>query len=290
MRVASTSSRDSSLRRSLPPPRNLAILDCLLRTFAGLGELSAQASRNREAVEHLQHVVDLAEETAAINPDRGQARSTLLEAYFHLGRAHSFNRDLAEAEIWFRKMHDLAERWAEEEPGNIQARDLLSTSYRKLADVRKLAGDNAAARIDYVKAIALGRELIVAEPANPDVKLHLALALDDLATTLRRLGEFAEAEPLALQSEKLFIELVEADPEDMDNQMRLVQVQHNTGALEMDLLRIPAAMVHLRRSLDELLRLDRQGTLDGRPRDREQLLPAFQRELAACEAVGAVNR
>ena len=90
-----------------------------------------------------------------------------------------------------------------------------------------------------------------------------------------------------MQSEKLFIELVEADPEDMDNQMRLVQVQHNTGALEMDLLRIPAAMVHLRRSLDELLRLDRQGTLDGRPRDREQLLPAFQRELAACEAVGA---
>jgi tetratricopeptide (TPR) repeat protein len=266
-------------------PRDPAITDCLLRTFAGLGELSLHANRNEEAVQHLQRVVDLAQQTAAINPDPGQGRSTLLEAYFRLGRAHSFNRDLDEAGIWFRKMHDLAEQWAQEEPGNIQPRDLLSTSYRKLADVRKLAGDNASARIDYLKAIEIGRALLLAEPANPDVKLHLALALDDLATTLRRLGQFAEAEPHAHEAEKLFIELVQADPEDMDNQLRLVQIQYNCGCLEMDLLRIPTAAASLRRALNGLVELDHQGKLEGRPRDRDQLLPAFQAEVAACEAL-----
>ncbi len=267
-------------------PRDLAILDCQLRTFAGLGELSLQASRNAEAVQHLQRVVDLAEQTAELNPDRGQVRSTLLEAYFRLGRAHSFNRDLDQGEIWFRKMHDLAEQWSEEEPGNIRTRDLLSTSYRKLADVRKLSGDNAAARTDYLKAIKLDRALVLADPLNPDIKLHLALALDDLATTLRRLGQLTEAEPYAQESEKLYIELVHADPDDVDNQVRLLQTQYNCGCLEMDLLRLPAAAVHLRRALDGLTELDHQGKLDGRPRDKNQLLEPFQAELAACEAVG----
>jgi eukaryotic-like serine/threonine-protein kinase len=268
-------------------PRDLATMDCLLRSFAGLGELSLQASRNGEAVEHLERVVELAERAAEINPDRAQVRSTLLEAYFRLGRAYSFNRDLDQGEIWFRKMHDLAERWDREEPGNVRTLDLLSTSYRKLADVRKLAGDNAAARIDYLKAIELDRSLLLADAENLDVKLHLALALDDLGTTLRRLGELDDAETHALQAETLFVELVRADPEDIDNRVRLVQTQYNCGGLEMDLLRLPAAAVHLRRALDGLVELDRQGKLDGRPRDRDQLLPAFQSELIACERVAA---
>jgi tetratricopeptide (TPR) repeat protein len=266
-------------------PGDLAILNCLLRTFAGLGDLRIRASKNSEAIEHLQRVVDLAEQTAKMNPDRRQVRTTLLEAYFRLGRAHSFKRDLNEAEVWFRKMHDLAERWAEEEPTNVQTRDLLSTSYRKLADVRKLAGDNAAARIDYLKAIELGRELLLADPRNPEVKLHLAQALDDLATSLRRLGELVQAEPRAQEAETLFLDLVDADPEDIDNQMRLIQVQHNCGGLEMDLLRIPSAAVHLRRSIDGLLKLARQGKLDGRPHEKDEVLPEYQAELAACEAV-----
>src|SRR5262249_55070066 len=118
-------------------------------------------------------------------------------------------------------------------------------------------------------------------------KLHLAQALDDLATSLRRLGELAEAEPHAQQSEKLFLELVEADPEEIDNQMRLIQVQHNCGGLEMDLLRIAAAKAHLRRSRDGLVKLARQGKLDGRQHEKDEMLPRYQAELAACDAVAA---
>ena len=106
-------------------------------------------------------VVLLAEKDAEINPDRPQARAALLEAYFRLGRAYGFDRDLEQAELWFRKMESLAERWIADEPANVLARDQLATSHRKIADVRKLAGDDVAARAEYVKAVDLGRELLL---------------------------------------------------------------------------------------------------------------------------------
>jgi hypothetical protein len=52
-------------------------------------------------------------------------------------------------------------------------------------------------------------------------------------------------------------------------------------------LRIPAATKHLKRSIDGLLKLDRQGKLDGRPHEKNEVLPAYRAELAACEAVAA---
>ncbi len=91
---------------------DLAVADCLGRTFAGLGELSLDAGQTGEAVQHLRRVVEIAEATAPIHPDRGQARRAQLEAYFRLGRALGFDHNLSDAEVWFQKMHDLAERWA----------------------------------------------------------------------------------------------------------------------------------------------------------------------------------
>ncbi len=266
-------------------PRDLAILECLSRTFAGLGDLSLHADRLEEAVRYFQRVVDLAEMNMKINPDRATARAALLEAYFGLGRAYGFNRELDFAAVWFSKMQQFAQRWAQDEPDNTQARDLLSTSYRKLADVWKLGGDAASARRDYLEAVDLGKVVVAAEPANLDYKLHLALALDDLAASQRRLGQFDQASARSRQAERLFSELVEADPEDVDNQVRLVQTQFHLGCLEMDQIELPAALAHLRRARDGLLRLDRDGKLQGRPRDKEQLLPIFEAEAAACEAV-----
>ncbi len=220
-------------------------------------------------------------------PGPARARHARLEAYFRLGRAYSFGRDLKVADVWFRKMHDLAERWSEMEPANTLARDLLSTSHRKLADVRKIAGEYAAARVEYLKAIALGDELVAVEPANREIKQHLALALDDLALTLRRMGRLAEAGIPSRRAEQLFGELVKSDPDDIDNQVRVVQTQFNFGCLEMDGLDMAAAETRLTRSLEGLLRLDRDGKLEGRPRDKDQLLKPFQNELAACRAVAA---
>jgi eukaryotic-like serine/threonine-protein kinase len=268
-------------------PRNLAIADCLRQTFAGLGELSLNDGQTGEAVQHLWRVVVLAETTAAIRPNRGQARRAQLEAYFRLGRALSFDNNLKDAEVWFQKMRDLAERWRAEEPGNTQTRGLLATSYRKLGDVKKLTGEPAAARADYMKAIDLGREVVKAEPANTEFKLHLGLALDDLAMTLRRLGQIPEAGPPEQQAEQLFAELAQADPDDLANQLRLIQTRYNRARVEMDLLQTATATALLQSARDGLLQLDRDGKLDGRPREKARLLPQIDAELAACQAVNA---
>jgi tetratricopeptide (TPR) repeat protein len=268
-------------------PRDLDIADCLSRTFAGLGELSLYVGQTGEAVQHLRRVVDLAETTAPIRPDRGQARRAQLEAYFRLGRGLSFDDNLEDAEAWFQKMRDLAERWHAEEPGNTQTRDLLSTSYRKLGDMRKFTGDLVAARADYLKAINLGRGVLEAEPANVEFKLHLGLALDDLAMTLRRLGEIPEAGPPERQAEPLFAELAQADPDDLAIQLRLIQTRYNRARVEMDLLQIAAATSLLQSARDGLLQLDRDGKLDGRPREKPRLLPRIEAELAACQALAA---
>ena len=164
-------------------PRDLAVADCLARTFAGLGELSLDAGQTGEAVEHLGGWSRLLN-----RPPRSiltaARRGAQLEAYFRLGRALGFDHNLRDAEFWFQKMHDLAERSGAFEPGNHQTHDLLAISYRKLGDVRKLTGNLAAARADYVKAVNLGRQVVKAEPANLEFKIHLGLALDDLAMTL----------------------------------------------------------------------------------------------------------
>ncbi len=281
-------SRSLSTQLAAAAPGDLATAQCLARSHAGLAELSLNADKPKEAVEHCLQVVLLAEKTAESNPDKTQARAAMIEAYFRLGRAYHFDRDLAQGEVWFRKMESLAERWIAEEPGNVFARDQLATSHRKIADLRKLDGDDVAASAIYVKAVDLGQKLHTAEPTNSEVKLHLALALDDQAMTLKRLGLLEEASPLERQSEQLFNELVSADIEDVDNRVRLYQTQFNRGTLELDLLDPKAAAARFRKALEGLTSLDREGKLLGRPRDRKQLLEAFQVEITACEAVAAV--
>ena len=266
-------------------PHDLAIADCLRQTFAGLSELSLTAGQTGEAVEHLRRVVVLAETTAEFRPDRGQSRRALLEAYFRLGRALGFDNNFKEAQVWLLKMQNLAERSRAEDPGDSQTRDLLSTSYRKLGDVRKLTGELAAARADYVKAIDLGREVLKAEPANPEFKRHLGLALDDLAMTLRRLGQISEAGPPEQQAEQLCAELAEADPDDLGDQLRLIQTRLNRGRIEMDLFQLATATALLQSARDGLMRLDRDGKLDGRPRARARLLREIEGEQAACQAL-----
>ncbi len=81
-------------------PRNLAIADCLSRTFAGLGELSLDAGQTGPAVQHLRRVVELAETTAPLRADLGQARRVQLEAYFRLGRALGYEHKFNDAELW----------------------------------------------------------------------------------------------------------------------------------------------------------------------------------------------
>jgi eukaryotic-like serine/threonine-protein kinase len=281
-------SEDVAARLALASPGDRAIAQCLARSHAGLAELCLNANRPKDAVEHCRQVVQLAEKDAEINTDRTQARLALLEGYFRLGRAYGFDRDLEQAEVWFRKMESLAERWIGEEPASIPARDQLATSHRKIADVRKLAGDHVAARTEYWKAVNLGHELHLADGKNLDVKLHLAQALDDQAMTLRKLGLLEEASPLEREAEGYFNELVQADPEDVDNRVRLYQTQCNLGCLLMDRLQLAEATALLGQALDGLTALDREGKLAGRPRDRAQLLPLFQTEKAACLALAAV--
>jgi tetratricopeptide (TPR) repeat protein len=281
-------SREVADRLAVSAPDDRAIAVCLARSHAGLAELAINADRAREAVEHCTQVVRLAEKDGLINADRSQARSSLLEAYFRLGRAYGFDRDLEPAEAWFRKMERLAEQWIAEEPTSVLARDQLATSHRKIADVRKLGGDDVAARAEYLKAVELGKTLLAAERGNLDVKLHIALALDDQAKTLRKLGLLEDAALPEREAVRHFSELVEADPDDVDNRVRLYQTEFNLGCLEMDRLQIPAANVQLGRALDGLTALDREGKLDGRPRDREQLRPWFEAEITACTALSAM--
>jgi tetratricopeptide (TPR) repeat protein len=270
-------------------PRNPAITACLERTYAGLGDLSLHADRLDEAVANFERAVSLAELNVRINPDRASAREILLDAHFCLGRAYGFDRKLGESAVWFSRMRQEAERWVQDEPDKTLPRDLLSTSYRKLADCWKLGGDPARARKDYLKAVALGTDVVAAEPANLEYKLHLALALDDLAATQRRLGRLDEALPRQRHAVQLFSELVKADPEDVDNQVRLVQTRFNLGRLQMDRIAPNAALADLRLARDALVTLDRNGKLEGRPRDKSQLLPIFEAEVAVYEAVAALK-
>ena len=162
----------------------------------GWANCASMPNRTKDAVQHFSQFVQLVEKAAGTGKEREKSRAVLLEAYFRLGRAYSFDRDLDHAEVWFRKMESLAKGWIADDPTNVLARDQLSTSHRKIGDCKKIAGDDVAARAEYVKAVDLGQTLLKAEPANLDVKLHLAQALDDQAMTLRKLGLLEEAAPL----------------------------------------------------------------------------------------------
>src|SRR5262249_27945849 len=131
--------------------------------------------------------------------------------------------------------------------------------------------------------------LLAADRGNLDVKLHLALALDDQAMTLRKLGLLEDAAPPEREAVRHFSELVETDPDDVDNRLRLYQTEYHLGCLEMDRLQIPAANRQLGRALDGLTALDREGKLEGRPRDRQQLRPWFEAEKSACIALSAMS-
>ena len=164
-------SRDLAQRLAVSSPEDRAIAHCLARSHAGLAELCLNDDRVKDAIEHCMQAVLLAEKDARVNPDQGQGRVALLEAYFKLGRAYGFDRELDQADVWFRKMESLAERWIAEEPDNVVARDQLATSHRKLADIRKFDRDDVAARAQFLKAVDLDQKLISVDPNNLDVKL-----------------------------------------------------------------------------------------------------------------------
>jgi eukaryotic-like serine/threonine-protein kinase len=265
-------------------PDDLAIADCRCRAYFGRGELSLKADQIGEAKRDLRRGVDLAAAIVAAEPRRPGARRALVEGYLQLGRAYGFGHEPAEAEALYRTMHDLAERWVADEPGNARAKDLLATSDRKLADARKLADDPEAARREYRKAIAIGRELRAAEPGNVEFKANLAVALNDLAGVECRLRQWSAAGPLYREAERLLAEWVSADPEDLEAQVRLVHAQADLARWERDESHFAEAAGLFGRALGRLLRLDREGRLEGRPAYKDQYMPALREEIADCEA------
>jgi tetratricopeptide (TPR) repeat protein len=265
-------------------PGDLAIAECLERACLGLGEMSLSAGQYGEAKTYFHRGVDLAESITRTDPNRPEARRGLLQGYFQLGRSYSFSGALPEAEVWFRKMHDLAERWSEEDPENTRARDMLASSYRKLADIRKLSHDFPAARDDYLKAVAIGRTLLETDPESIESKANLATALNDLANIAYLCRDFAEARPPYREAERLFSELVAADPDNLAIQIRLILAQIDVGRLERDESRFAAAVDFYGRALERLLRLERQGRLEGHPIFKTQRIPELRDEIANCEA------
>jgi tetratricopeptide (TPR) repeat protein len=181
-------------------------------------------------------------------------------------------------------MHDLAERWSLDEPKNTEAKDMLASSYRKLADIRKLSRDYPAARGDYLKAVAIGRELLAAVPDNLEFKANLAIALNDLGGVAYRLRDLTEAREPFREAERLFSELVGADPENLTLQIRLTMAQTDVGRLERDESQFATAAEFFGRALERLLRLEREGRLEGRPTFKTQRIPELREEIANCEA------
>ena len=76
-------------------PQNPAITECLARSYSGLGELCLNAESNQGGRATIScRSVLLAEKYAPAIADQRQARAALLDAYFRLGRAYGFDRDL----------------------------------------------------------------------------------------------------------------------------------------------------------------------------------------------------
>ena len=108
-------------RLAAASPQDAEIADCLARSHAGLGELCLNADRHqgrRRALPAGRAAGrEVGREPRRRGPDAGRAPG----AYFRLGRAYGFDRDLEQARLWFRKMESLAERWIADEPGNVLA-------------------------------------------------------------------------------------------------------------------------------------------------------------------------
>ena len=94
-----------------------------------------------------------AEAVQRAEPDRAEARSTLIEAYHRLGRAQEARHLLPEAEKQFRAMHELAARWVSNEPESTAASDLLASSDFRLGRVLSRRHADADARTSYGKAV-----------------------------------------------------------------------------------------------------------------------------------------
>jgi tetratricopeptide (TPR) repeat protein len=201
-----------------------------------------------------------------------------------LGRAQEAQNQLPEAEQQFRAMHELAARWVKSQPESATASDLLASSYFRLGRVLKRRNDAAAAGTSYGKAIALAREVLAKQPKNLEYKFHLALAVIDSAIFALDRQKYTEARPLLKESERLFEELVSADPEDRENQVWLVHTLYQYGRLERDEDHYAKAEDDLRRALDRLRRLDREGKLEGRPAFKYTHVKALEREIAYCSA------
>ena len=264
-------------------PHDLAIAEELYQTYMGVGLLNIRAEQFDDAKADFRSAVAMAESIATAKPGRNEARRDLIEAYLQLGRAYSFAREFRPAGNWFRQMHDLAERWVSEEPGHCQARDLLASSYRKLADLSKFSRDFVAARRDYLKAIAIGRDILKAEADNFEFKTHLSIALDDLAGVAKNQGAFGEARQLFAEAERLFAELVKADPEHLESRLALLHTQLNMAVLEREQCRFEKAAEGFLLVRDRLLRLDREGRLEGR-RGLFTNFRVLKIEIAVCEA------
>jgi eukaryotic-like serine/threonine-protein kinase len=262
---------------------NIAIADVLYQTRMGLGLLNMATEQYALAKPEFERAATIAAVIAAAQPGHDAGRHGLIEAYFQIGRAHSFQHEFVPAETWFRKMQALAAAWVDEEPANHQARDLLASSLRKLADLKKFSKNFAGARQDYMSAITIGRELVQLEPLNFEFKSNLSIALDDLAGVVRDQADFEAARPLFQEAARLFAELVESDPDHLQYRTRLLHTQLRRAAMERDLSQFTVAAELFRAALDQQRRLERDGRLEN-PRAASMESRTLEHEIAFCAA------
>jgi eukaryotic-like serine/threonine-protein kinase len=254
----------------------------LYQSHMGLGSLDITVKQYNDAKLEFRRAVAIAE-TIAANPKSKGGPEGLVEAYFQLGRSHSFAGEFAEAEVCFRMMQDLASRWASERPTETLAKDLLAASYRKLGDLKKFAKDYLGARKDYLTAIYLGRQALAGEPTSFAYKAHLAIGLDDLAGVARDQGDKAEAKELYHAAGQLGAELVKADPDALETRFRFLHTQYKLAKLEQDESRFARAAELLRGVLTHVNDLDRDGRLEGR-HDSFTNPISLKSEIAHCDA------
>jgi tetratricopeptide (TPR) repeat protein len=266
-------------------PGDLAITECLLKTYNGLGLLDLADREATKARRSFARAVALAQAITKAEPRRPGARRGLISAYLELGRAYGFEGNLDEAEVWFGRSLAMADRWFRDEPGNTQAAEMQAWSYRKLADMRKHQGDPAGARKFYLEAIRIGHGLLAAEPANAEFKQNLGVALHDLARLLLSQRELTLSRPSFQEAERLFLELTLADPEDLQSQIWLVRAQADFGRMEREEREFPRAAAHFRSARDRLALLKKEGRLDGRADLGVHFLDDLTQDLRDCESV-----
>jgi hypothetical protein len=87
-----------------------------------------------------------------------------------------------------------------------------------------------------------------------------------------------------VEADRLFSEVVAADPENLDVQLRLARCQADLARLERDESHFGAAVELYGRALERLLRLEREGRLEGRPSVKVREIARWKQEMADCEA------